>query len=114
MEVSIYDVEKYLDAKVGEVAKKAQLTMQGYLVSRGHVRTGALVRSIVCRKEAPFTWFVGSYHGHAFRIYYGRREVRPVRKKYLHYYTKSGQEIFSKYSAPVPPDDFVSATIARM
>ena len=37
----------------------------------------------------------------------GRGEVRPVNAKVLHWFTLSGNEVFSMYSSPAPPRPFV-------
>lgn len=121
MEISIYDVDEYLDMKVRETAEKAKTIMQFYIVQGGHVRTWRLVGSIEVKKEGFASYFVGSEmpaekdasHSRAYYIQKGRGEVRPKRAKYLHYFTKGGTEVFSKYSRPTAPDDFVAKTAAR-
>ena len=70
---------------------------------------GGLIRSIEIEDESDTTYLVGTNitHFYPLCVEKGRREVRPIRAKYLHWFTLSGTEIFSKYSSPAPPRPFV-------
>ena len=70
---------------------------------------GGLLRSIEIEEESDTTFIIGTNitHFYPLCVEKGRREVRPVYKKFLHWYTLSGDEVFSKYSSPAPPRPFV-------
>ncbi len=70
---------------------------------------GGLLRSIEIEDESDTSYIIGTNitHFYPLCVEKGRREVRPVTAKALHWFTLSGTEIFSKYSSPAPPRPFV-------
>jgi len=68
-----------------------------------------LLNSIEITKESETNYIIGTNitHFYPLCVEKGRREVRPIRAKFLHWFTLSGKEIFSKYSSPAPPRPFV-------
>ncbi len=68
-----------------------------------------LLNSIEITDESETNYIIGTNitHFYPLCVEKGRREVRPIRAKYLHWFTLSGNEIFSKYSSPAPPRPFV-------
>lgn len=70
---------------------------------------GGLLRSIEIEDESDISYVVGTNitHFYPLCVEKGRGEVRPVYKKFLHWFTLSGVEVFSKYSSPAPPRPFV-------
>ena len=68
-----------------------------------------LLNSIEITEESETNYIIGTNitHFYPLCVEKGRREVRPIRAKYLHWFTLSGNEIFSKYSSPAPPRPFV-------
>ena len=70
---------------------------------------GSLLRSIEIEEESETSFIIGTNIAHFYPLCVekGRSEVRPVYKKVLHWYTLSGDEVFSKYSSPAPPRPFV-------
>ena len=76
---------------------------------------GSLLRSIEIEKESETSFIIGTNIAHFYPLCVerGRREVRPVYKKFLHWYTLSGDEVFSKYSSPAPPRPFVKPAYER-
>ena len=68
-----------------------------------------LLNSIEITEESETNYLIGTNitHFYPLCVEKGRREVRPIRAKYLHWFTLSGTEIFSKYSSPAPPRPFV-------
>ena len=71
--------------------------------------TNRLLNSIDIEQESDTSYLIGTNitHFYPLCVEKGRREVRPIRAKYLHWFTLSGTEIFSKYSSPAPPRPFV-------
>ena len=70
---------------------------------------GGLLRSIEIEDESETSFIIGTNitHFYPLCVEKGRTEVRPIKAKYLHWFTLSGDEIFSKYSSPAPPRPFV-------
>ena len=70
---------------------------------------GGLLRSISIESKSDNSYVIGTTIAHFYPLCVekGRREVRPVRAKVLHWFTLSGNEVFSKYSKPAPPRPFV-------
>ena len=70
---------------------------------------GGLLKSIEIEEESETSYVVGTNitHFYPLCVEKGRGEVRPIYKKFLHWYTLSGDEIFSKYSSPAPARPFV-------
>lgn len=68
-----------------------------------------LLNSIDITEESETNYIIGTNitHFYPLCVEKGRREVRPIRAKFLHWFTLSGTEIFSKYSSPAPPRPFV-------
>jgi hypothetical protein len=68
-----------------------------------------LLNSIEITEESETNYIIGTNitHFYPLCVEKGRREVRPIIAKYLHWFTLSGNEIFSKYSSPAPPRPFV-------
>lgn len=76
-----------------------------------HVYTGELNASINILEEGDKYIIVGSDLPYAGYIEYGRGPVRPVNAKFLHYFTKDGKEIFSKYSKATEPSPFLEPAV---
>lgn len=70
---------------------------------------GGLLRSIEIEDESDTSYVIGTNIAHFYPlcVEFGRGEVRPVRAKILHWFTLSGNEVFSMYSSPAPPRPFV-------
>ena len=68
-----------------------------------------LLNSIEITEESETNYIIGTNitHFYPLCVEKGRREVVPIRAKFLHWFTLSGNEIFSKYSSPAPPRPFV-------
>lgn len=71
--------------------------------------SGGLLSSIEIEEESETSFIIGTNitHFYPLCVEFGRGEVRPVRAKALHWFTLSGDEVFSKYSSPAPPRPFV-------
>ena len=67
------------------------------------------LNSIEITEESETNYIIGTNitHFYPLCVEKGRREVVPIRAKFLHWFTLSGNEIFSKYSSPAPPRPFV-------
>ncbi|WP_296874612.1 hypothetical protein [uncultured Methanobrevibacter sp.] len=70
---------------------------------------GGLLRSIEIQEESDTSFIIGTNitHFYPLCVEKGRGEVRPIKAKALHWFTLSGDEVFSQYSSPAPPRPFV-------
>ena len=97
-----------LDQIVFKVANIAAESIRGEVAM--HSRTGETLRSITTWPLGAIADGIGYAAGSMTRgaqLYWldaGRREVRPVTARFLHYFTWPEQvEVFSRYSAPTMP-----------
>lgn len=79
------------------------------IARNGNIASGALISNITTRKIDEWEYLIGPNVAHFYPlcIEFGRGDVYPINFKYLHYYTLSGVEVFSKHSNPSRPYPFV-------
>lgn len=82
---------------------------QQIMQSEVPVKTGKLQASIGWRMLSTSTISIGTDIPYAKFVEYGRGEVRPVRKKALHW-----DDVFAMRSSPTKPNDFVGRTASRL
>ncbi|AMK16320.1 hypothetical protein [Methanobrevibacter olleyae] len=92
-----------------ELAERTKSLQELTIGLNGSIARGALLNSINVEETGDRSYLVGTSieHFYPLTIEKGRGAVVPVTKKFLHYYTLSGVEIFSKYSSPTSPKPFV-------
>ena len=94
--------------KLGEdIKSEARSNLQ----NNAHVYTGELNASIDILERGDHYIVVGTRLPYAGYIEYGRGPVRPVNAKVLHYFTKDGKEIFSKFSKATEPSPFLEPAV---
>jgi len=86
-----------------DIAQEARSNLQ----NNAHVYTSELLNSIGILETGENYIIVGSRLPYAVYIEYGRGPVRPINAKFLHYFTKDGKEIFSKFSKATEPSPFL-------
>lgn len=101
------DVNKLLHQLGNDIVSDAKSNLQ----NNTHVYTGELNASIRILNETKDSLEVGSDIPYAGYIEYGRGPVRPVNAKFLHYFTKDGKEIFSKFSKATEPSPFLEPAV---
>jgi len=74
---------------------------------------GTLIFSIrILEEDVGKSVTVGTDAPYAEYIEYGRGPVRPLKPDgVLHYFTKDGKEVFSKYSGPTEPQPFLEPAV---
>ena len=107
-DISLAEVPQYLKNKLETIVTYGTEAMRDEAPSK----TGALRRSIKASKEGEWSYFIGTDIEHAKYVEYGRGEVRPVRKKALHWV--DGGDVFAMRSKAVAPNDFVGRAKARI
>ena len=95
--------------KIAETDKSLQELAIATNATFTTANSGGLLRSIEIEDESDTSYVVGTNIAHFYPlcVEFGRSEVRPIRAKVLHWFTLSGDEVFSKYSSPAPPRPFV-------
>ncbi len=83
-----------------EVGVAAVDEIRSNIQNEGHVVTGETLASVGIYGESALSVSVGSDKESAIYLEYGRGPVRPVRAKALHFTSKDGDEVFTKYSGP--------------
>lgn len=92
--------------KIAETDKSLQ---ELAIATNSTMMSMSLLNSIEIEEESETDYIIGTNMTHFYPLCVekGRREVRPIRAQFLHWFTLSGIEIFSKYSSPAPPRPFV-------
>lgn len=103
-DISIEDFSAYLNAKFLDYVEEVVDVMK----SEAPERTGALRESIAADRIKTTLYFVGPNVDYAKYVENGRGEVRPVKKKALHWF--DGGDVFAMRSRAVKPNPFVKRT----
>ena len=92
-----------------KIANRIKSLQELMIAGNGSIFNGDLLKSIEIEEEGDYSYVVGTNieHFYPLCVEFGRSEVRPIRAKVLHWFTLSGDEVFSKYSSPAPPRPFV-------
>ena len=91
------------------IAKRNKSLQELAIATNGTIASMNLINSIEIEELSDTSYLVGTSitHFYPLCVEKGRREVRPITAKALHWFTLSGTEIFSQYSSPAPPRPFV-------
>jgi hypothetical protein len=116
---SIRVVDRAIDLCSIPTTKKDLLSIGEALVSaikseiqnEGGVQSGELLSSVGIFNETANSIDVGSSSPHSEYYEYGHGPIRPVNAKALHFVTKDGEEVFTKYVGPVEPTGVFERTI---
>jgi len=101
------DLNQALMLLADDIIQEARSNLQ----NDTHVYTGELNASIGVLESGPNYIVVGSRLPYAGYIEYGRGPVRPINKKFLHYFTKDGKEVFSTFSKATEPSPFLEPAV---
>lgn len=102
-------IEAGLEQGIFELADRDRSLQELTLGLHGNIASMTLVQSIEVREMGDTSYLIGANvpHFYPLCIEFGRGPVYPINFKYLHYFTLSGVEIFSKYSSPYEAHPFV-------
>ena len=100
---------------IEEIADKNRSWQELAIAVNGNIASGALINNIKTRKIDDFEYLIGPNIAHFYPlcIEFGRGDVYPINFKYLHYFTLSGVEVFSKHSKPSRPYPFVEPAFEK-
>ena len=101
------DLEQALVILGDDIISEARSNLQ----NNAHVYTGELNASIGILESGKNYIVVGTQLPYAWYIEYGRGPVRPINAKFLHYFTKDGKEVFSKFSKATEPSPFLEPAV---
>lgn len=92
-----------------EIAKRNKSLQELAIATNATMASMNLLNSIKIEKRSDTSYLVGTTitHFYPLCVEKGRGPVRPIRAKVLHWFTLSGNEVFSMYSSPAPPRPFV-------
>jgi len=107
----ITSMDDDLDSALLKLANDIISEARSNLQNETHVYTGELNASIGVLEQAKHSITIGTTLPYAWYIEYGRGPVRPVNAKFLHYFTKDGKEIFSKFSKATEPSPFLEPAV---
>ena len=91
------------------IAKRNKSLQELAIATNGTIASMNLINSIEIEELSDTSYLVGTSitHFYPLCVEKGSGEVRPVNAKVLHWFTLSGNEVFSMYSSPAPPRPFV-------
>lgn len=97
------------DELANTLAGRAKSLQELMISLNGTIGHGGLLNSISVEDNGDKSYLIGTNITHFYPLVVekGRGEVRPVFARYLHYFTLSGKEIFSKYSKPFAGKPYV-------
>lgn len=104
------EIETASSETVKVLADRLRSLQELRIALNGNIAKGNLINSIKVEPISENEYFVGTDIAHFYPlcIEYGRGDVYPINFKYLHYFTLSGVEVFSKHSKPSKPYPFVA------
>lgn len=106
------DFDRGVDEGAFELADTSRSLQELTIALNGSIAHQKLIDSIKIEEQGKNHYLVGTTieHFYPLTIEKGRGEVRPINYQFLHYFTLSGKEIFSKYSRPTTPKPYVEPT----
>lgn len=97
------EFEKLLDTIVADARSNVQ--------NNTSIVSGDLHASIQVFRVGELEGDVGTDLDYAEWVEYGRGPVVPVNAKFLHFFTKDGKEIFTKFVGPAEPRPFMEPAV---
>lgn len=112
----LHDLIDNHDERIGEilhkVAEDVVAEARHNIQQNVSINTGSLLASIkILDEDLPKSVEVGSDLFYAAWVEYGRGPITPKTKEYLHFFTKDGKEVFTKYAGPAEPQPFLEPAV---
>lgn len=104
------------DELAEQLAEKGKSLQQLAIGMNGTIASGALFNSIELEADGERRYLVGTTINHFYPLVVekGRGAVVPVRAKVLHFFTQSGDEVFTKYSKPFSGKPYVEPAYQQL
>lgn len=110
------DLNKNSDELAEQLAERGKSLQQLAIGMNGTIASGDLLNSIEVEDDGERSYLVGTTINHFYPLVVekGRGAVVPVRAKMLHFFTQSGDEVFTKYSKPFPGKPYVEPAYQQL
>ena len=110
------DLNKNSDELAEQLAEKGKSLQQLAIGMNGTIASSDLLNSIEVEDDGERSYLVGTTINHFYPLVIenGRGAVVPVRAKMLHFFTQSGNEVFTKYSKPFPGKPYVEPAYQQL
>lgn len=110
------DLNKNSDELAEQLAEKGKSFQQLAIGVNGTIASGNLLNSIEVESDGERRYLVGTIieHFYPLVIEKGRGAVVPVRAKVLHFFTQSGDEVFTRYSKPFEGKPYVEPAFQQL
>ena len=108
---TVYDLDDDTNKLLHQLGNDIVAEARSNLQNEAHVYTGELNASIRILNETKDSLEVGTDIPYAVYIEYGRGPIRPVNAQVLHFFTKDGKEIFTKFSKATDPSPFLEPAV---
>ena len=110
------DLNKNSDELAEQLAEKGKSLQQLAIGMNGTIASQDLLNSIEIEDDGERSYLVGTTINHFYPLVIekGRGAVVPVRAKVLHFFTQSGDEVFTKYSKPFPGKPYVEPAYQQL
>lgn len=110
------DLNKNSDELAEQLAERGKSLQQLAIGTNGTIASGDLLNSIEVENDGERSYLVGTTINHFYPLVVekGRGAVVPVRARYLHFFTQSGDEVFTKYSKPFPGKPYVEPAYQQL
>ena len=104
------------DELAEQLAEKSKSLQQLAIGMNGTIASGALLNSIEVEADGERRYLVGTTINHFYPLVVekGRGAVVPIRAKVLHFFTQSGDEVFTRYSKPFPGKPYVEPAYQQL
>lgn len=110
------DLNENSDELAEQLAEKGKSLQQLAIGMNGTIASHDLLNSIEIENDGERSYLVGTTINHFYPLVIekGRGPVVPVRAKMLHFFTQSGNEVFTKYSKPFPGKPYVEPAYQQL
>lgn len=110
------DLNKNSDELAQQLAEKGKSLQQLAIGLNGTIASGDLLNSIEVESDGERSYLVGTTINHFYPLVVekGRGAVVPVRAKVLHFFTQSGNEVFTRYSKPFAGKPYVEPAYQQL
>ena len=116
LEATKDELTKNSDELATQLAEYAKSLQQATIALNKTIASGALYDSIEIEADGERSYLVGTTINHFYPlcIEKGRGEVVPVRAKVLHFFTKTGEEVFTRKSRAFSGKPYVEPAYQKL
>jgi len=109
------NIEKNIGMVLHQLATDVVMEAKQNVGNNQSIDRGTLIFSIrILEEDYGKSVTIGTDAPYAEYIEFGRGPVRPVNAEVLHFFTKDGNEVFTKYSGPTEPQPFLEPAVIKV